>query len=416
MPLRSRSGTWHYRFWLDGREYTADTDLAATERNKSAATRVEAKARELVLSGRAHELRLQVKPFSDAAAEFLTWADGEYTDHPNSAKRLRTSFVSLGKFFLNAPVSSILRGHVKDFKAWRRKEHEVREITIRHDLHALSKAFGYFIDHNWARENPVRGVEIPSDKDAVRMHVLPWDEEALYFEAATRFPPLHDLGRLMINQGPRPEEILALQTGDLDLERSRLTIHRGKSRAARRQLRLTAESREICARRVMAATAAGSRWLFPGKVPGTRLAKLNGRHADVLDALATCECGHRQQQHKDGKCACGCVEFKEASRLAFVLYDFRHTFATRAAESGMPVATLAAILGHADLRSVIKYVHVRQEAQDRAMEQFEAQSEAQNISTQKRWSGFGPVDSAENRENGISGGNSREGLSSRKIN
>jgi len=49
--------------------------------------------------------------------------------------------------------------------------------------------------------------------------------------------------------------------------------------------------------------------------------------------------------------------------MAFVLYDFRHTFATRAAEAGMPVATLASILGHGDLRSVTKYVHVRQEAQ-----------------------------------------------------
>jgi site-specific recombinase XerD len=44
--------------------------------------------------------------------------------------------------------------------------------------------------------------------------------------------------------------------------------------------------------------------------------------------------------------------------------------------AGMPVATLAAILGHADLWSVMKYVHVRQEAQDRAMEQFQAQIEA----------------------------------------
>jgi hypothetical protein len=35
------------------------------------------------------------------------------------------------------------------------------------------------------------------------------------------------------------------------------------------------------------------------------------------------------------------------------------------------VATLAKILGHADLRSVMKYVHVRQEAQDRAMAAFE---------------------------------------------
>src|SRR5580658_9756568 len=172
MPLRSREGMWHYRFWLDGREYTGNTDLVATERNKNAAARAEVKARELVMSGRAHELKLQVKPFTDAATEFLVWAEGEHADHPNTAARLRTSFVSLRQFFRNAPVSSILRGHVNDYKAWRRKEHKVREITIRHDLHALSKAFGYFIDHNWARENPVRYVEIPSDRDAVRIHVL----------------------------------------------------------------------------------------------------------------------------------------------------------------------------------------------------------------------------------------------------
>jgi hypothetical protein len=78
----------------------------------------------------------------------------------------------------------------------------------------------------------------------------------------------------------------------------------------------------------------------------------------------------------------------------------------------MPVVTLAAILGHADLRSVMKYVHVRQESQDREMELFEAK----NISESKRWSGFGPVGNPENRE--IEGlcGKRREGLSDRKIN
>jgi len=167
----------------------------------------EAKARELVISGRSHELKLQVKQFSDAASAFFLWADSEYTEHPNAAKRLHASFVSLSQFFQNVPVSSILRGHVNDYKALRRKEHAVREITIRHDLHALSKAFGYFVDHNWARENPVRGVEIPSDKDAVGIHVLTSGEEMLYFEDAKRFPALQDLGRLMLNQGCRPEEI-----------------------------------------------------------------------------------------------------------------------------------------------------------------------------------------------------------------
>jgi MarR-like DNA-binding transcriptional regulator SgrR of sgrS sRNA len=158
-----------------------------------------------------------------------------------------------------------------------------------------------------------------------------------------------------------------------------------------------------------------SRWLFPGKTPGTRLVKLNGPHGRILDALATCECTHAQREHKGGKCACGCFEFKEVSRFAFVMYDFRHTFATRAAESGMPVATLAAILGHADLRSVMKYVHVRQEAQDLAMERFDAHL-ASNILDQKRSSGFRPVGIAETGENEGSSGTAREGLNAREIN
>ena len=90
------------------------------------------------------------------------------------------------------------------------------------------------------------------------------DEEVLYFDAARRFPALHDLGRLMLNQGCRPEEILALRTEDVDLQKALLIIRDGKSHAARRQLKLMAESLRICARRV----ALGSPWLFPGKVAG----------------------------------------------------------------------------------------------------------------------------------------------------
>src|SRR5262245_1125644 len=106
MPLRVRNGMWHYRFWVHGREYTANTDLVGTKRNETAAQRAEAKARELVLAGRAHELTLQIKSFNDAAAEFLNWAAGEHADHPATARRLETSFASLTKFFARTPVSS----------------------------------------------------------------------------------------------------------------------------------------------------------------------------------------------------------------------------------------------------------------------------------------------------------------------
>jgi len=78
----------------------------------------------------------------------------------------------------------------------------------------------------------------------------------------------------------------------------------------------------------------------------------------------------------------------EATGLSFVPYDFRHTFATRAAARGVPLSSLAAILGHANLRSIAKYVHPQQEHMDAAMSMMEAPS------------AFGPPVAAEDRDLG----------------
>jgi hypothetical protein len=45
--------------------------------------------------------------------------------------------------------------------------------------------------------------------------------------------------------------------------------------------------------------------------------------------------------------------------------------ATRAAAAGMPITTLAAILGHSNLRSVMKYVHTQQSDIDAAMDRLD---------------------------------------------
>jgi integrase len=337
MPIRNRGGIWHYRVRVHGHEYSGSTGLAATERNRIAAQRAEAEARRLVLSGRSAELRLQVKPFSEAASMFLDWARGEYRAHPATAQRLATSFASLTAFFKGRAVSSITGGDIEDYKGWRRTVHEVREITLRHDLHALSKFYGYALKHHWASRNPVDDVDIPSEKDAVRIHVLTTAEESVYFEAAARrFPSLYDVGRLMLLQGCRPEELMALEQSSVDLVRGTLTIRAGKTTAAKRTLLLVAESREILARRL----STPGKWVFPSpKRPGQPLTKLNGAHDKVLTDTG----------------------------LAFVLYDFRHTFATRAAARGVPLPSLAAILGHNNLRSVHKYVHPSQAHLDEAM-------------------------------------------------
>jgi len=54
------------------------------------------------------------------------------------------------------------------------------------------------------------------------------------------------------------------------------------------------------------------------------------------------------------------------SKVSCVPYDFRRTFASRAANvENVPLPVLASIMGHANLRSIMKYVHVQQNDMDR---------------------------------------------------
>ncbi len=54
-----------------------------------------------------------------------------------------------------------------------------------------------------------------------------------------------------------------------------------------------------------------------------------------------------------------------------MLYDLRHTFATRLAQTGVDLPTIAALLGHSGLRVVQRYIHVTQEHQRSAMLRYD---------------------------------------------
>jgi integrase len=201
----------------------------------------------------------------------------------------------------------------------------------------------------------VRKVEVPSDADAVRMNILSVADEKRYFETCLRmdktarliaspdqraYRDLHDFGRLMIQQGCRPEEYLELRKEHVDLMNRWVYVVKGKTKAARRRLKLTTESAEILARR----NSEPGPFVFPSpRNPQKHRGPTWRVHYRVLEA-------------------CG---------LAFVPYDFRHTFATCAGADGMALPVLAATLGHANLRSVMKYIHITGDHIDDGMVKLE---------------------------------------------
>jgi integrase len=352
MPIRKRRGKWHYRFWLRGVEKTGSTGLADTVRNRKAALAIaKEKKDELTaeLDRAAAAPKAAPKPFSEAVDEFLQWCKHvEYRAKKNTADRIVTSFASIAEFFQGrtlsrVPEESISAGDVLLYQAWRAQEHRVADVTIRHDLMAFSIFFDRFaLKFGWCSVNPVDGVKKPSDVDAIRIHVVTDDEERRYFERAGKHSNLYDVTRLMRLQGPRPEELMSLRKEDVDLAGAQIHIRGGKSRAARRTLDLVGESVEILARRL--AAPGSSEWVFPSpRYPGKHLTKLNGPH--------------------DAVC-------RDAG-VAFVMYDFRHTWATGQVQSGCDIVTLAAMLGHSSLRMVTRYVHPTAEHKKAATKKFE---------------------------------------------
>jgi hypothetical protein len=120
--------------------------------------------------------------------EFRRLAEPRYRAHPNSFKRINTSLVSATSFFGAKLVSEIDAGAIEEYVSWRIVESRVKDITVRHDLYALSRFFATAIRKRWASNNPIREIEIPSDTDAVRIHPLTMHEEEQYFRRASTAP------------------------------------------------------------------------------------------------------------------------------------------------------------------------------------------------------------------------------------
>jgi integrase len=354
MGVRIRDGQWHYRFNFRGREFSGPTGIAGESSNRTAAEQFAKDQRAALENRKAQPVAVQrvaVMPgFIDAATEFLDWCkDTQYRARPSTAQRIAVSFVSLKEFFGSSQVRSITNADVERYKTHRANVHQVRDITIRHDLHALSVFFRYGRKRGWLKGDPMLDVSIPSDRDAIREHVITEEEERKYFAAVGLLnakyrksfkdaqPNLADLARLLLEQGARPEEILSIRKEHYDAAEGTLLIPGGKSRAARRTLYLTDVSNAILDRRMKLRGP----WLFPSdRNPGHHLTQLGTAHDRA------------------------CIE----AGVSFVLYDLRHTFATRKVQENVPVPVVAAILGHSGLRTISRYVHPTAEAQKAAMQ------------------------------------------------
>jgi len=327
MPIEDRNGILYLRFQAEGAKVHMSTGLKATQRNRKKAEVIEINEREaLTLERKFNIRRMENKTVAEAAPDFLKWLEAEHAETPGTIKAYTSGFNHCRLFFKDRVVSSIDSGDVEMFKVERSKLAKPATVVI--SLIVFSKFFAYCKKRHWCSENPADDVSRPSLSGSGRIRIINDDEEKQYLEAVADDQDLWDLAVIILNHGPRPNEVMHVRKEDVRLDLGQFAIQKGKTPSARRTVNLTPETLPIFERRINSA----SKWLFP-----------RPKNPDQHIPLHTLQGRHRKLCDRTG--------------IDFILYDLRHTFATRLLESGASVVVVAKLLGHVNLATVNKYLH-----------------------------------------------------------
>ena len=272
--------------------------------------------------------------FRAFAKEFLQYAKthtkpGTQTFYGVCLDRLLT-FAAIA----DAPLDAITGETVSRYARHRQEVPKNSVITVNGDLRTLRRVLHLAVE--WGRLDRAPAIhELPQAQG--RDRVLSFAEEAKYLAKASE--NLRDATILAVDTGMRPNsELFPLKWADVDLtERPEsphgvIHVRQGKTDSAQRSLPLTPRAAEVLQRRKRAGEAKPSPFVFAG-------AGISGHITSV------------QHPHK--------AAIEDAKLESFEFYCWRHTFGTRAAQSGMDRFTLARLMGHSSPSVAARYyVHV----------------------------------------------------------
>jgi integrase len=349
MSIFKRGKTYWYHFMHEGQHIQRSTKQG----NPRTARQIEAAYRTALAKGEVGITeRKKIPSFKAAIADFLKWSELEHKAHPGTHRRYQVSAVALRKHFADSLLDRINPEEVERYKTLRsaqvspRTKRRVMPSTVNRELACLKALFNHVLKADVPLRNPVSRVKFYEEHNE-QTRVLSFAEQEKYLAVAT--PMLRDVATLMLETGMRPEEVYRIRRENVQLGQGILVVPFGKTKAARRRVPLTASARSVLAARMGSEAA----YLFPCETDSTRpVPKVNNAHDRAV---------------RDSKIA------------LFRLYDLRHTWATRAAMSGIDLVTLAAMLGHSRIQMVLRYAHPTQQHQHQAMERLEKFMDGQRI-------------------------------------
>lgn len=282
--------------------------------------------------------KAKIPKFSEMAELYLKWAKenksrdiddkGRYENHlknPLGAKRLN----EITPFDLEKLKSNLVKK-------------ELAPATVRHCLYLVREIFNKAKE--WRRfqgEHPLKGVKLPTLQNR-RERFLSHEEADLLLKelAEINGKATHDQALLSLHCGLRAGEVFNLRGQDLDFENGVIRIMDSK-KTANRTAYMTQAVREMLRARlpkdpgdlIFKERGTGDRIKIVSQSFDRAIEKL-GLNKDVVDR-----------------------------RQKVVFHTLRHTFASSLAIEGVPLLTIANLMGHKTLTMTQRYAHLSPSAE-----------------------------------------------------
>jgi integrase len=357
MRIYKRPGSKYYQavFEYDGKRYQFSTHL----RDKQDALDFACAKRTALVKG---EVGIFEKP--DAVqmptvkefleGRFLPWVEGRFADKLKTRNYYRNGVrrIAEHKVLASLTLDKITDEHVSIYVAKRRTRGLVIS-SVNRELQVLRRALRLAVDWKVISSGPnikmVKG-------ETGRTHVISGSEQSRYLAAAPE--PLSSIASVLAETGLRPEECFRLRWESITWSNGRhgtLQVTHGKTTAARRVIPMTPAVRVVLENRWTAAEKPVEGWIWPAPTRSGHAepSTVRKQHAATFKTIAEQAAEHNQKPVRE-----------------FVLYSFRHSFATRLGESGIDAWTLCRVMGWSNVSISSRYVHPGQEAVLDAVERF----------------------------------------------
>lgn len=233
--------------------------------------------------------------------------------------------------YYNKPPDRLGPDHIRQYQAYLFTDRKLDAISVAQQLTGIRFFFLKTLKRPWIV------ADMPMPKKSIRLpEVLSREEVERLIQCADS--PLHRVCILTLYAtGMRRQELVHLKIEDIDSTRMLIHIRQGKGKKDREVMlspRLLAELRGYW----RSVNPRPKTYLFPGKGPQSNV--------DVpMEAKSVWNAVHQ---------AATCAQLERRVNP----HTLRHCFATHLLESGADLRTIQLLLGHADLKTTSRYLHL----------------------------------------------------------